>query len=96
MNRYLTHGRPQRRAVRIQDPHAPVDRGLVGRLLRSAVRQWAAYLEIQTAIEDALGVDDTCDVREYIEKLAPEFIDHPDWVGGAQVEELAGLCGARA
>ena len=66
-----------------------VDRVILVRLLRAAMRQWAAFVEVQVAIEAAAGVaDGASEVADYMQDLAPEFIDCPNALTFAHVDHL--------
>ena len=65
-------------------------------LLRTAMRQWGAFLDTQIAIERALDVDVDDEIRNYISDLAPGFVDFPDRLTAVHVQGLSQLCGRRA
>src|ERR1051326_2643820 len=84
-----------RRGVDKVTMYRAVDREMLVTLLRSAMRQWAAFVEIQIAIETAVGVDGASEVRDYVESLAPEFIDCPNSLTVEHAEHLLELCGGQ-
>jgi hypothetical protein len=55
-----------------------IDPNLLLNLLRTAMRQYGAFMETQIAIEDLVGADADSEVLEYVQELAPEYIDRPD------------------
>jgi len=62
-------------------------------LLRTAMRQWGAFLQTQIAIEQALDARETggCEIQDYVYKLAPEFVDSPNSLTTDHVEGLQRL-----
>jgi chromosome condensin MukBEF complex kleisin-like MukF subunit len=52
------------------------------------MRQWAAFVELEMAIETAIGFEGNREVREYVQSLAPEFIDRPEALTIAHIEPL--------
>jgi hypothetical protein len=57
-------------------------------LLRTAMRQWGAFLETQISIERVLGYDGGSEVRDYVVELAPEFVDCPQNLSAQHVQGL--------
>jgi hypothetical protein len=68
-----------------------MDREIVLRLLRTAMLQWAAFLEIELAIEAAIGFEGDCEVRNYVQELAPDFLDRPESLTTEHTEPLLRL-----
>ena len=69
------------------DPHS-TENELILRLLRIAMRQLAVLTETEMAIEAAIGFEGVREVRDHLERLAPEFLDNPELL---TVEELKPL-----
>jgi hypothetical protein len=63
-------------------------------MLRTAMRQWGAFLQVQVAIETALGMEGgTCEIRDYIVNLGPQFVDSPASLSLEHVDDLLKLFG---